>query len=291
MATRVLEARELRPRAAIVSKLVAAGTKMAQVIASFFAFPFLKWVQMHNYNGVMQVVSALGSAAVARLRQTFAALSRTTREQLEHLRSLVESGQNFRNLRSAQDEAIHAGRPCMPYFALWLTDLVMIDESSHALVSGLVNVAHLRSLSRVLDLLVSSQRVRSVVPLGFLCFSQVVLQICDCGAAGGGGLYCAGLDRVLRRGGPLPDVSPVRAARHLTTAECKFCDLYKSSFFLISQLHTGLERGKVVARKREHLGGLGGNAVAHHSAHLAPRLELHDPRHCGNVRRETTQDV
>jgi hypothetical protein len=48
----------------------------------------------------------------------------------------------------------------MPYFALWLTDLVMIDETSKSTVNGLVNAPHLRALSRVLDLLVSSQRVR-----------------------------------------------------------------------------------------------------------------------------------
>jgi son of sevenless-like protein len=71
MATRVLEAREAKQRVAIVSKLIAAGAKM---------------LALHNYNGVMQVVSALSSAAVARLRGTMAALSRGSKEQLEQLK-------------------------------------------------------------------------------------------------------------------------------------------------------------------------------------------------------------
>lgn len=51
----------------------------------------------------------------------------------------------------------------MPYFALWLTDLVMTDETSAAVVGGLAHLPHLRSVARVLEQLVSSQRVHYAI--------------------------------------------------------------------------------------------------------------------------------
>ncbi len=146
MVTRVVEVRETRQRVAVLAKLVAAGTVLAQLC---------------NYNGVMQIVSALTNSAVARLKNSFAALPRGCREQLETLRQLVESQHNFRLLRAAQEEAIGAGGPCMPYLALWLTDLVMLDEAGSPLTAGgLLNGAHLRSVARVLEQVVAAQRVR-----------------------------------------------------------------------------------------------------------------------------------
>lgn len=144
MVTRVVEARDLRVRVAIMTNLIAAG---------------MHFLQIRNYNAVVQVVSALGNAAVARLKHTFAGLSHRSRENLEALRALVESNNNFRSLRAAQDEAICSGVACLPFLGLWLTDLVMIEESLTPLVQpgGFVSLSKLRAVSKVLDMLILSQ--------------------------------------------------------------------------------------------------------------------------------------
>ena len=142
MSTRILEQKEPKMRAAVICKLIAAGSRC---------------VQLCNFNGAMQIVSSLTSSAVARLKLSWALVSPKMRDQLESLRLLVEATGNFKRLRVAQDEAVEKKMPCLPYLGLYLTDLVYVEEMPALLPSGAVNMGYLKSVIRVLECVASAQ--------------------------------------------------------------------------------------------------------------------------------------
>merc|ERR1711991_619816 len=92
------------------------------------------FMDLSNFNGVMQVVASLANSAVKRLRKTWEHVPARVMEALETLRDFCRPKGNFRNLRAAMDVNIREHKPCMPYFPLWLTDLVMLEESGAAWV-------------------------------------------------------------------------------------------------------------------------------------------------------------
>eukprot|EP00051_Salpingoeca_urceolata_P007637 m.99227 g.99227 ORF g.99227 m.99227 type:complete len:1631 (-) comp15325_c0_seq1:1583-6475(-) len=90
-----------------------------------------------NYNGLMVITSALGSAAVRRLANTWSRVGEEQRKTLQRFDELMIAGQKThyrRELRKRQP-------PLVPYFGLVLSDLVALHEGNQSYVrGGYVNV-------------------------------------------------------------------------------------------------------------------------------------------------------
>ncbi|GAB6018998.1 hypothetical protein CHUAL_000631 [Chamberlinius hualienensis] len=104
---------------------------------------------LHNFNGVLQICAAFVNSSVFRLKKTWEKLSKTTKQTVEKLQTLVSSDCRFRNLR----EALHSrcDPPCIPYLGMYLTDLSFIEEGTPNFTEdGLLNFSKMRMIAHVI---------------------------------------------------------------------------------------------------------------------------------------------
>ncbi|XP_073979075.1 ras-specific guanine nucleotide-releasing factor 2-like isoform X2 [Rhodnius prolixus] len=103
---------------------------------------------LHNFNGVLQVCAAFMNSAVYRLKKTWEKVSKTTKQTIEKLQTIVSSDGRFRNLR----DALHrCDPPCIPYLGMYLTDLSFIEEGTPNFTEdGLLNFSKMRMIAHVI---------------------------------------------------------------------------------------------------------------------------------------------
>ncbi len=102
----------------------------------------------HNFNGILQICSAFTNSAVFRLRDTWHAVPKPTRNSIDRLQALVSSDCRFRVLR----DALHrTDPPCIPYLGMYLSDLTFIEEGTPNFTdNGLLNFAKMRMVRNCL---------------------------------------------------------------------------------------------------------------------------------------------
>uniref|UniRef100_A0A3Q3WPI4 Ras protein-specific guanine nucleotide-releasing factor 2a n=1 Tax=Mola mola TaxID=94237 RepID=A0A3Q3WPI4_MOLML len=114
-----------------------------------------KWVAvadicrcLNNYNGVLEITSALNRSAIYRLKKTWAKVSKQTKALMDKLQKTVSSEGRFKNLR----ETLKNGNPpCVPYLGMYLTDLAFIEEGTPNFTEeGLVNFSKMRMISHII---------------------------------------------------------------------------------------------------------------------------------------------
>ncbi|CAH8601016.1 unnamed protein product [Schistosoma intercalatum] len=114
-----------------------------------------KWVAiadicrcMQNYNGVLQICSALVNSSVYRLKRTWERVSKQTKQSIDRLQMLVASDGRFKSMR----EALHrCDPPCIPYLGMYLTDLSFIEEGALNITeNNLVNFCKMRMIAHVI---------------------------------------------------------------------------------------------------------------------------------------------
>ncbi|CAH8637162.1 unnamed protein product [Schistosoma haematobium] len=114
-----------------------------------------KWVAiadicrcMQNYNGVLQICSALVNSSVYRLKRTWERVNKQTKQSIDRLQMLVASDGRFKSMR----EALHrCDPPCIPYLGMYLTDLSFIEEGALNITeNNLVNFCKMRMIAHVI---------------------------------------------------------------------------------------------------------------------------------------------
>lgn len=69
--------------------------------------------QLNNFSTITSIISALGTAPIARLKRTWDQVPQRTQLALEAMRKLMLSTKNFAEYR----ESLHmANPPCIPFF-------------------------------------------------------------------------------------------------------------------------------------------------------------------------------
>ncbi|XP_048359268.1 ras-specific guanine nucleotide-releasing factor 2 isoform X1 [Sphaerodactylus townsendi] len=114
-----------------------------------------KWVAvadicrcLHNYNGVLEITSALNRSAVYRLKKTWAKISKQTKALMDKLQKTVSSEGRFKNLRETLK---NCNPPSVPYLGMYLTDLAFIEEGTPNFTEeGLVNFSKMRMISHII---------------------------------------------------------------------------------------------------------------------------------------------
>ncbi|KAM3868169.1 ras-specific guanine nucleotide-releasing factor 2 [Diretmus argenteus] len=114
-----------------------------------------KWVAvadicrcLNNYNGVLEITSALNRSAIYRLKKTWAKISKQTKALMDKLQKTVSSEGRFKNLRETLK---NCNPPCVPYLGMYLTDLAFIEEGTPNFTDeGLVNFSKMRMISHII---------------------------------------------------------------------------------------------------------------------------------------------
>uniref|UniRef100_A0A665TAV1 Ras protein-specific guanine nucleotide-releasing factor 2b n=1 Tax=Echeneis naucrates TaxID=173247 RepID=A0A665TAV1_ECHNA len=114
-----------------------------------------KWVAvadicrcLNNYNGVLEITSALNRSAIYRLKKTWAKISKQTKALMDKLQKTVSSEGRFKNLRETLK---NCNPPCVPYLGMYLTDLAFIEEGTPNFTEeGLVNFSKMRMISHII---------------------------------------------------------------------------------------------------------------------------------------------
>ncbi|XP_029430008.1 ras-specific guanine nucleotide-releasing factor 2 [Rhinatrema bivittatum] len=103
---------------------------------------------MHNYNGVLEITSALNRSAVYRLKKTWAKVSKQIKALMDKLQKIVSSEGRFKNLRETLRKC---NPPSVPYLGMYLTDLAFIEEGTPNFTEeGLVNFSKMRMISHII---------------------------------------------------------------------------------------------------------------------------------------------
>ncbi|KAG7290945.1 hypothetical protein NEMBOFW57_000951 [Staphylotrichum longicolle] len=95
---------------------------------------------LNNFSTLTSIISALGTAPIARLKRTWDQVPQRIQATLETMRKLMASTKNFGEYR----EALHAANPpCIPFFGVYLTDLTFIEDGIPSIIkkTNLINFA------------------------------------------------------------------------------------------------------------------------------------------------------
>ncbi|KAM6901146.1 ras-specific guanine nucleotide-releasing factor 2 isoform 1-T1 [Lycodopsis pacificus] len=103
---------------------------------------------LNNYNGVLEITSALNRSAIFRLKKTWAKVCKQTKALMDRLQKTVSSEGRFKNLRETLK---NCNPPCVPYLGMYLTDLAFIEEATPNFTEeGLVNFSKMRMISHII---------------------------------------------------------------------------------------------------------------------------------------------
>ncbi|EPE06069.1 cell division control protein [Ophiostoma piceae UAMH 11346] len=125
-----------------VAEMILAQTdvKKRVVVIKHFVAVADKCRGLNNFSTLTSIISALGTAPIARLKRTWDIVPQKTQGTLESMRKLMASTKNFGEYR----EALHAANPpCIPFFGVYLTDLTFIEDGIPSVIkkTNLINFA------------------------------------------------------------------------------------------------------------------------------------------------------
>ena len=122
--------------------------------------------RMNNFNGVMEILAALQSSSVHRLKKSTQAVGNRHLKILDELMKLTSRELNYKNLRSK----VHgANPPLIPFPGVYLGDLVFLDTGNAMHLNGDKNMVNFQKFQKlasyILELQVYQQTPYNFTPV------------------------------------------------------------------------------------------------------------------------------
>jgi len=126
--------------------------KERALILNRFIFIADKCRELNNYNGMMEILSALNNSTVHRLKRTWELLPPKTVEIFQAMTQIMDAEGNKTTYRELLQVSTP---PILPYLGLFLTDLVFIYDGNPDNIPNtkLINIAKLDLLANTLKIL------------------------------------------------------------------------------------------------------------------------------------------
>mmetsp|Transcript_4454 Transcript_4454/g.6234 ORF Transcript_4454/g.6234 Transcript_4454/m.6234 type:complete len:1257 (-) Transcript_4454:61-3831(-) len=94
----------------------------------YFIQVAMRLFDMHNYNGVTEILSSMHGDAISVLQQSWKDVNKKSNEQLEVLTKMMSPHKNFKSYRS-ELKSIQNDTPYVPYLGVFLNDFIFLDET------------------------------------------------------------------------------------------------------------------------------------------------------------------
>lgn len=117
VAEMILAQMDVKKRVVVIKHFVSVADVSWPKSSVYFGEQLLMWTQrcraLNNFSTLTSIISALGTAPIARLKRTWDQVPQRTQTVLESMRRVMASTKNFGEYR----EALHAANPpCIPFF-------------------------------------------------------------------------------------------------------------------------------------------------------------------------------
>ncbi len=103
--------------------------------------------EMHNFNGLMELLAGLRNSAVHRLKKTWEGIPNKYIKSFEEMVELMSPSLNYSKLRGALRTL---SPPCVPYLGVFLTDLTFMNDGNPDEIKGLVNLDKRRRVANTI---------------------------------------------------------------------------------------------------------------------------------------------
>jgi hypothetical protein len=133
--TKILKQEDMEQRAGLIKKFIEIAEKSAE---------------MKNFNTLMEILAALNCHPVERLKQTWERVPARSIEIKMSLEELMETRNNYRNYRESMEKCRLNNAFALPYFGIYLRDLVFIDEGNATDKDGSLNLDKIQLIANVL---------------------------------------------------------------------------------------------------------------------------------------------
>merc|ERR1712137_746506 len=132
--------------------------KRVAVVRRFIEIAEEMW-NLNNFNSAAAILFGIDHRAVQRLQLTWKSIPKRELRKFQEFLELISVKDNFEKLRAAQDQAIP---PLIPYLAIYLKDIALLELGNPTIVSGTTDVLNFAKFTMIARHFFAIQELKKV---------------------------------------------------------------------------------------------------------------------------------